>query len=95
MHGKVVTDVLRFSEPPIVVPDQGFGLATESSADFESASCDGIFVSALPSLLVHALLNAASAFSARAAPMRVRVCAHAPGALCRPAMHAAVLQAVT
>jgi hypothetical protein len=44
----VVTDVLRFSEPPVVVPDQGFGLATESSADFESASCDGIFVSALP-----------------------------------------------
>ena len=44
VHGRVVTDVLRFSEPPIVVPDQGFGLATEHSADFASASCDGIFV---------------------------------------------------
>lgn len=45
VHGKVVTDVLRFSQPPIVIPDQGFGLATEHSADFASASCDGIFVS--------------------------------------------------
>ena len=45
VRGKVVTDVLRFSQPPIVVPDQGFGLATEHSADFASASCDGIFVS--------------------------------------------------
>lgn len=45
VRGRVVTDVLRFSQPPIVVPDQGFGLATEHSADFASASCDGIFVS--------------------------------------------------
>ena len=45
VRGKVVTDVLRFSQPPIVVPDQGFGLATDHSADFASASCDGIFVS--------------------------------------------------
>ena len=49
VRGKVVTDVLRFSQPPIVVPDQGFGLATEHSADFASASCDGIFVSRAPS----------------------------------------------
>lgn len=45
VSGEVVTDVLRLAEPSIVVPDQGFGLATEHSADFASASCDGIFVS--------------------------------------------------
>lgn len=44
VNGTVVTDVLRVADPPIIVPDQGFGLATEHSADFASASCDGIFV---------------------------------------------------
>ncbi len=48
VHGNVVTDVLQLAEPPIVVPDQGFGLAQDHSADFASASCDGIFVSARP-----------------------------------------------
>lgn len=43
--GNVITDVLRLAEPPIIVPDQGFGLAVDHSADFASASCDGIFVS--------------------------------------------------
>ena len=57
VRGKVVTDVLRFSQPPIVIPDQGFGLATEHSADFASASCDGIFVSHAPLLHSHLCRN--------------------------------------
>jgi hypothetical protein len=44
VNGTVVTDVLALAEPPIVIPDQGLGLATDHSADFASASCDGIFV---------------------------------------------------
>ncbi|KAK9918211.1 hypothetical protein WJX75_002282 [Coccomyxa subellipsoidea] len=50
VHGEVITDVLRLAEPPIVVPDQGFGLAQDHSADFASASCDGIFGLAMPAL---------------------------------------------
>jgi hypothetical protein len=49
--GKVMVDVLRLADPPIVVPDQGLGLAEENSADFASASCDGIFVRARCSTL--------------------------------------------
>ncbi|BDA49337.1 Cathepsin E at N-terminal half [Coccomyxa sp. Obi] len=50
VNGRVVTDALQLAEPPIVVPDQGFGLAQDHSADFASASCDGIFGLAMPAL---------------------------------------------
>lgn len=37
----------------IVVPHQGFGMVYDSSIDFLTASCDGLFVRTSPLLLPH------------------------------------------
>lgn len=42
--GRLVSDTLVLAQPPLVLPAQKFGLATEESPDFDAASCDGIFV---------------------------------------------------
>lgn len=42
--GRLVSDTLMLAEPPLQLPDQKFGLATEESPDFDAASCDGILV---------------------------------------------------
>ena len=42
--GRLVRDTLTLAEPPLQLPGQQFGLATEESPDFDAASCDGILV---------------------------------------------------
>ena len=42
--GRLVSDTLVLAEPPLQLPGQEFGLATEESPDFDAASCDGILV---------------------------------------------------
>lgn len=39
-----MSDTLTLAEPPLQLPGQAFGLATEESPDFDAASCDGILV---------------------------------------------------
>jgi len=51
VHGRVALETVALADPPLRLHRQAIGLAVESSADFASASCDGIFVragSALP-----------------------------------------------
>ncbi|KAK9826713.1 hypothetical protein WJX81_000524 [Elliptochloris bilobata] len=48
--GRLVRDKLVLAQPPLELPDQNFGLATEESPDFDAASCDGILGLALPGL---------------------------------------------
>ncbi len=47
--GNVGHDTLTISESPIVLTNQTVGLADSATLDFSNASCDGIFVSTLPS----------------------------------------------
>lgn len=42
-------DTLQLAAPPIVIMQQGFGLADQASPAFAVASCDGLLVSFLPS----------------------------------------------
>ena len=44
----MAADTLRLGN--ITVKNQGFGLVLSSSSDFLDISCDGLFVSPLPSL---------------------------------------------
>ena len=44
VSGVVGTDVVTMGSPSISVPDQALGVATNSTADFHSTSCDGVFV---------------------------------------------------
>lgn len=50
VSGHVGLDTLSIGTPPITVMQQAFGLATDSTADFSTTSCDGVFVSHLPPL---------------------------------------------
>ena len=47
VSGHVGLDTLSIGTPPITVMQQAFGLATGSTADFSTTSCDGVFVSHL------------------------------------------------
>ena len=52
VSGHVGLDTISIGTPPIAVMQQAFGLATDSTADFSTTSCDGVFVSHLfPSFL--------------------------------------------
>jgi hypothetical protein len=44
VDGMVVYDTLELGLPLTNVSNQGVGMATNSTADFASTSCDGIFV---------------------------------------------------
>ena len=53
VSGHVGLDTLSIGTPPIAVMQQAFGLAIDSTADFSTTSCDGVFVSFLfPYLLL-------------------------------------------
>ena len=43
--GRVVLDTVSLGQPPTRVTQQALGLATNSTADFSTTSCDGVFVS--------------------------------------------------
>ena len=45
VSGHIGLDTLSIGQPPVVVTQQAFGLATASTADFSDTSCDGVFVS--------------------------------------------------
>lgn len=45
VKGYVSTETLTVGHPNITVRQQGFGLATSSTSDFLSTTCDGLFVS--------------------------------------------------
>lgn len=47
ISGHVGLDTMNMGTPPITITQQAFGLATESTADFTSTTCDGVFVSPL------------------------------------------------
>ena len=44
--GVVAYEQLTLGSPALTIPKQGFGAVYDSSADFLSASCDGLFVRA-------------------------------------------------
>ncbi|CAL5226756.1 g9609 [Coccomyxa viridis] len=48
--GRVVLDTVSLGQPPTRVTQQALGLATNSTADFSTTSCDGVFGLALPGL---------------------------------------------
>lgn len=43
--GHVALDTVSLGQPPTRVTQQAMGLATSSTADFSTTSCDGVFVS--------------------------------------------------
>jgi len=45
VSGHVGLDTISLGQPPITVTQQAIGLATESTADFSTTTCDGVFVS--------------------------------------------------
>ena len=45
VSGHVALDTVSLGQPPIRVTQQAMGLATDSTADFSTTSCDGVFVS--------------------------------------------------
>ena len=49
VNGYVSRDTMSLGSPSITVKNQSFGLATSSTSDFLSTTCDGLFVSPLPS----------------------------------------------
>lgn len=46
--GQVGIDSLTLGVPNMTIADQAFGLTTNSTADFHSNSCDGVFVRPSP-----------------------------------------------
>lgn len=50
--GQVAIDTLTVGVPNITIADQAFGLTTNSTADFHSNTCDGVFVRSLPPFYV-------------------------------------------
>ena len=44
VSGHVALDTVSLGQPPIRVIQQAMGLATNSTADFSTTSCDGVFV---------------------------------------------------
>ena len=44
MQGRVALDTVTLAQPPLRLTSQAIGMAIQSTADFASASCDGIFV---------------------------------------------------
>ena len=47
VSGHVALDTVSLGQPPTRVTQQAMGLATASTADFSTTSCDGVFVSLL------------------------------------------------
>ena len=45
--GQVGIDSLTLGTPNMTIADQAFGLTTNSTADFHSNTCDGVFVRSL------------------------------------------------
>ena len=43
--GQVAYDTVSLGNPTVTISNQGFGLATDSTSDFLSTSCDGLWVS--------------------------------------------------
>lgn len=46
--GQVAIDSLTLGVPNMTIADQAFGLTTNSTADFHSNTCDGVFVRSPP-----------------------------------------------
>ena len=45
VSGHVALDTVSLGQPPVRDTQQAIGLATNSTADFSTTSCDGVFVS--------------------------------------------------
>lgn len=65
VSGEVALETLNLGNPDLIITQQAFGLTTNSTADFHSTTCDGVFVSGhylsfqakLPMLPSHKLSN--------------------------------------